>query len=671
MASNLSITITAIDKATAVAQKVNKSIAQVTKPIADVRQSVAAFSKETGLDKLGRSVEKVGTASTETARRIASLAPPIAALTGAGTLAGIGAIAQRFGRSAVQIKNTAYNLGMGTTELQNWQGAARLAGLSSESMTNGLMSVGNALELAQLGLKPEALAAMTQYGIGVHRLKNGSIDTARAMRDVARVASTMTNAQARNRFLDAFGLQGLAPMLAELDTYLAKFQQLNAAMGPDQIAKGQQYTESMVALGASIDKLTNSAGAALAPALGQVANELIPIADKYGPQIANWIESTDWKGGAQRVGSFVDAVGGVGPIAAGIALITFAGPIAGALTLAGMLKDIAAIAGGLAANPVIASTLALVGGGYAAENARRKAFDSAIHRQAGESESSREQRVADAMAGGIVTPDVDTSAGSRAGAWTDWDNWWNRHFGQDSKRVTASPPAVAASTPPVAATAPVAPVAAVAPTAPVARAAAPSPVSQFRSNEDTRTLFSGLEAQYSLPPGLLDSVYTAESGRGRTLVSPKGALGPFQFMPETAREYGVTDPMDLRQSATGAARMYSDLLRANGNNLPAAIAAYNWGQGNLNRYGFSARPAETREYVDRVLDGMDPSGSIAGAPAQQDVGAGSGMAADGHVKVDVQFANAPKGMTASVKTRGDIVASTRISYSSDMVGGNV
>lgn len=117
-------------------------------------------------------------------------------------------------------------------------------------------------------------------------------------------------------------------------------------------------------------------------------------------------------------------------------------------------------------------------------------------------------------------------------------------------------------------------------------------------------LFNQLESQYGLPSGLLDAVWAQESSRGKNMLSPKGAKGHMGFMDATAQQYGVADPDNLTQAATGAARMYSDLLRQYGGDLPRALAGYNWGQGNLARKGFDAAPAETRNYIQKVTAGM-------------------------------------------------------------------
>lgn len=117
---------------------------------------------------------------------------------------------------------------------------------------------------------------------------------------------------------------------------------------------------------------------------------------------------------------------------------------------------------------------------------------------------------------------------------------------------------------------------------------------------DPATLFAGIERKYGLPPGLLDKMYDAESGRGKNLVSPKGAQGPFQLMPATQKEFGVRDPFNLQESADATGRKMSGLLRYYRGDLARAAAGWNWGEGNLDRYGLGNAPAETRGFVSKV-----------------------------------------------------------------------
>lgn len=123
---------------------------------------------------------------------------------------------------------------------------------------------------------------------------------------------------------------------------------------------------------------------------------------------------------------------------------------------------------------------------------------------------------------------------------------------------------------------------------------------------DPSAMFSSLERQFGLPAGILDRMWSKESGRGRNLIGPmtrtgERALGHFQFMSDTARQYGLSDPGNLEQSAGAAARYLHDLMGAFGGDINQAVAAYNWGPGNVLRNGLGSMPSETRNYVRDVV----------------------------------------------------------------------
>jgi len=131
---------------------------------------------------------------------------------------------------------------------------------------------------------------------------------------------------------------------------------------------------------------------------------------------------------------------------------------------------------------------------------------------------------------------------------------------------------------------------------------------------------AALEKQYGLPPGLLDSVWSAESGRGKHMKSSAGAQGHFQFMPDTAKQYGLKNPHDFNESSDAAARYYRDLIKHYGGDVKKAVAAYNWGMGNVDRKGLGAAPGETRGYMNKVLGGIPgASGAAAGAGTGRNV----------------------------------------------------
>lgn len=131
---------------------------------------------------------------------------------------------------------------------------------------------------------------------------------------------------------------------------------------------------------------------------------------------------------------------------------------------------------------------------------------------------------------------------------------------------------------------------------------------------------AALEGKYGLPAGLLDSVWNTESSRGKHMKSSAGAEGHFQFMPATAKQYGLDNPYDFDQSADAAARYYRDLLKRYNGDVGKAAAAYNWGMGNVDRKGLGNAPAETRGYMSKVLGGIPGA-----AMAARGAGASSGL----------------------------------------------
>jgi soluble lytic murein transglycosylase-like protein len=107
---------------------------------------------------------------------------------------------------------------------------------------------------------------------------------------------------------------------------------------------------------------------------------------------------------------------------------------------------------------------------------------------------------------------------------------------------------------------------------------------------------------YQLEPALIHAVISAESGYNALARSPKGAKGLMQLMPDTARRYGVDNPLDPKQNIYGGAAYLRDLLTLFGNDLNLALAAYNAGEGAVKEYGHRIPPyRETIQYVPKVL----------------------------------------------------------------------
>ncbi|MBZ5662745.1 MAG: lytic transglycosylase domain-containing protein [Acidobacteriia bacterium] len=151
------------------------------------------------------------------------------------------------------------------------------------------------------------------------------------------------------------------------------------------------------------------------------------------------------------------------------------------------------------------------------------------------------------------------------------------------------------------------------------------------------------EAQrQGVDPALALEVAQVESGMNQNAVSARGAIGVFQLMPDTAAGLGV-DPNDLQQNIQGGVSYLRQLLAQFGDPA-AALAAYNWGPGNVSNAiaqagnftitaapsaasmpGWLAlAPAETQNYVNKILNNVNTQYSVVAAAAAAGAGVSPG-----------------------------------------------
>ena len=117
----------------------------------------------------------------------------------------------------------------------------------------------------------------------------------------------------------------------------------------------------------------------------------------------------------------------------------------------------------------------------------------------------------------------------------------------------------------------------------------------------TEEIIEAAAAKYNVDPDLVKAIATAESDWDQSVVSPVGAIGVMQLMPETAAALGV-NPYDENENIEGGAMYLRQMLDTFDGNVKKAVAAYNAGPNAVKRYGGVPPYSETQNYVGRVLD---------------------------------------------------------------------
>src|SRR5579862_1137922 len=133
-------------------------------------------------------------------------------------------------------------------------------------------------------------------------------------------------------------------------------------------------------------------------------------------------------------------------------------------------------------------------------------------------------------------------------------------------------------------------------------APAPAPAQAavpIKQPPDPKSLVRDAAARYALPASFVESVARTESGLKPNAVSPKGAVGVMQLMPATARALSA-DPNDPQQNIDAGTKLLRELLIKYNGDVAKALAAYNAGEGAVDRYQGVPPYRETQSYVDKV-----------------------------------------------------------------------
>ncbi len=135
------------------------------------------------------------------------------------------------------------------------------------------------------------------------------------------------------------------------------------------------------------------------------------------------------------------------------------------------------------------------------------------------------------------------------------------------------------------------------------------------ASSEIRKLINEVAAETKIAPALLHAVIATESRYNTDALSPRGAIGLMQLMPDTALRFGAPDPYNPRDNVLAGANYLKFLLKLFGNDMELVLAAYNAGHNAVLRAGNRIPEyPETQAYVPKVMAYMRCASNAACRP---------------------------------------------------------
>lgn len=316
-------TITAVDRATAVLDRINNSVGRMTQPLSRLGNSVRRLGDTTGVNRLARGVGDLSSKVRSLLGFVLKLGTPLLALFGGGSIAGLYQMTEGWARLGFAASSTSQIIGISTQKLMELRGIGDLTGISAETMTKGFQSFADTLQDAKWGRNQAVFGMMQMLGIGLKHTRTGVIDTEAVLLKLAdkiKVIQKRDPAAAR-KLAQSFGVEELLPVLMQGSKAMRGYQQetkkLQGSITPSMIERANNFT-------LSINKMkmaTNGTKAAIADKLIPVFQPLIDkwtkwlvvnrqeISDKIAKlaeRLAKWLDKIDFEKVLEGIIKFID-----------------------------------------------------------------------------------------------------------------------------------------------------------------------------------------------------------------------------------------------------------------------------------------------------------------------------------------------------------------------------
>lgn len=346
MAGGYSITISAVDGASATLGKINKDLERLSAPVTRFNKEIGKLADNTGITRIGEGFRGLGRIAADTARSIESVASPMGVLTSAASIGGVLALARAWSEFGANLGIAAQRANIPVTQLSRLQGAARLAGVSADEATTGITRLQDALENAAVG-NPAGRAAQVMFNTVGLSIRNADGSARKAMEILPELADTITrmkgNSTAQSNLLSAVGLSDawlpfLSKGRAGLMEFLRQFDQTGAGLSASSVKRATEMKHAWERLALDLEGVGNR------------------IMDTWSPTITGALEGTShWIEGNKGL---ADSIAQIGTAILALGALK---PVAWVMRLLGLGGTAAGVSGAASLAPTAAGVLSLSG----------------------------------------------------------------------------------------------------------------------------------------------------------------------------------------------------------------------------------------------------------------------------------------------------------------------
>lgn len=321
MVTPISVSVTAVDNATKIFQRVNANMERMQAPVKNLQRSFDRFSQLAGMNRLNEGFSRVRASATSTFRVMGQIAPVLGTITSAASIAGMARLSTNWANFGSNLQSTSQRLGMSVSGLHSWQNGARLAGVSAESMTAAIGNFQENIWNARGGRNPQFVSTLNAIHVAMNNVDGSARSTQAIMGDVANVFTKIKDPVAQATLATAvFGSAGNAmlPFLREGAEGMERYRREALKYGVMNEAGANAANRLRMAqarMTMSVEGFGNSLAQSIEPVLTPIIENMARwIAVNRGwisqniagyvQQFANYLKSINWQqvsAGAQQV----------------------------------------------------------------------------------------------------------------------------------------------------------------------------------------------------------------------------------------------------------------------------------------------------------------------------------------------------------------------------------